>query len=67
MNNFDFVEDRASYQFISNGIRLAVVYHLEDATDILPMWVADMDFAAPKVLIDALQKRLEHPVFRLFF
>ncbi|MDQ0121903.1 cystathionine beta-lyase [Pseudomonas lini] len=32
------------------------------AADVLPMWVADMDFAAPPVIIQALQKRLEHPL-----
>lgn len=31
--------------------------------DTLPMWVADMDFAAPEPVIDALRARLEHPVF----
>jgi len=30
--------------------------------DVLPMWVADMDFAAPPVIIQALQKRMEHPM-----
>lgn len=30
--------------------------------DILPMWVADMDFAAPKPILNALQKQLEHGV-----
>lgn len=30
--------------------------------DVLPMWVADMDFAAPPVVIDALQQRLLHPL-----
>ncbi|MHC8377223.1 MalY/PatB family protein [Pseudomonas sp. MDT1-16] len=30
--------------------------------DVLPMWVADMDFSAPPVIIQALQKRLEHPM-----
>ncbi|SFY24722.1 MalY/PatB family protein [Pseudomonas sp. NFACC36] len=30
--------------------------------DVLPMWVADMDFPAPPVVIDALRKRLEHPM-----
>ncbi len=29
----------------------------------LPMWVADMDFAAPPAVLDALQKRVEHGVF----
>lgn len=29
----------------------------------LPLWVADMDFAAPPVVLDALKRRVEHPVF----
>ncbi|WP_242210072.1 MULTISPECIES: PatB family C-S lyase [unclassified Pseudomonas] len=32
------------------------------SADVLPMWVADMDFAAPPVIIEALQKRLLHPL-----
>ena len=31
--------------------------------DFLPMWVADMDFQAPKPLLDAVKKRLEQGVF----
>ena len=30
--------------------------------NVLPMWVADMDFAAPPVIIEALQQRLLHPL-----
>ncbi|KXK10717.1 MAG: class I/II aminotransferase [Chloroflexi bacterium OLB14] len=30
--------------------------------DVLPMWVADMDFPAPKPILDSLQKLLEHGV-----
>jgi cystathionine beta-lyase len=30
--------------------------------DILPMWVADMDFPAPKPILDALHKQLDHGV-----
>ncbi|HOU23258.1 MAG TPA: PatB family C-S lyase [Anaerolineae bacterium] len=30
--------------------------------DTLPLWVADMDFAAPPVVLEALQRRLEHGV-----
>lgn len=30
--------------------------------DVLPMWVADMDFPAPKPILDALRKRLDHGV-----
>ncbi len=32
-------------------------------TGIIPLWVADMDFAAPDAVIDALRARLQHPVF----
>jgi cystathionine beta-lyase len=31
-------------------------------TDVLPMWVADMDFPVAAPIISALQKRLEHPL-----
>lgn len=31
--------------------------------DILPLWVADMDFAAPPAVLEALQERLTHAVF----
>lgn len=30
--------------------------------DVLPLWVADMDFAAAPPILDALQQRLSHPV-----
>jgi cystathionine beta-lyase len=32
-------------------------------TDIVPMWVADMDYASPVEVIRALKKRAEHGVF----
>jgi cystathionine beta-lyase len=31
--------------------------------DIIPLWVADMDFCSPPAVIDALQKRIAHGVF----
>lgn len=31
--------------------------------EVLPMWVADMDFAVPDPIIQDLRKRLEHPIF----
>ncbi len=30
--------------------------------DLLPLWVADMDFATPPFIIKALKKRLDHPI-----
>lgn len=46
---------------------LEKVYGIEDGSTILPMWVADMDFAAPPQVIHAIKKRLEHPVFGYSF
>jgi cystathionine beta-lyase len=31
--------------------------------DILPFWVADMDFAPPPAVLDAIRSRADHPVF----
>lgn len=31
--------------------------------DLLPMWVADMDFKAPTAVIDALKAKVEHGVY----
>ena len=31
--------------------------------DLLPMWVADMDFATPDFIVEALRARLDHPIF----
>ena len=35
--------------------------------DVLPMWVADMDFESPQCIIDAVKKRSEHPVYGYSF
>jgi len=32
-------------------------------TDVIPMWVADMDLPVAKPIIEALKKRLEHEIF----
>jgi cystathionine beta-lyase len=31
--------------------------------DVLPLWVADMDFAAPPAVVEALRRRVDHGVF----
>ncbi|HOY03699.1 MAG TPA: aspartate aminotransferase, partial [Zoogloea sp.] len=31
--------------------------------DVIPMWVADMDFAAPPAVLEALHARIDHGVF----
>jgi bifunctional pyridoxal-dependent enzyme with beta-cystathionase and maltose regulon repressor activities len=32
--------------------------------DVLPMWVADMDFPVAEPIVRALKNRLEHPLLR---
>ena len=31
--------------------------------DVLPLWVADMDFPAPRPVLDALHKAVDHGIF----
>jgi cystathionine beta-lyase len=31
--------------------------------DVIPLWIADMDFRSPRAIIEALRKRVEHGVF----
>lgn len=47
--------------------KMCEIYNLEDTTNILPMWVADMDFPAPPAVVDALSTRLKHPIFGYTF
>ncbi|MDR1408308.1 MAG: PatB family C-S lyase [Tannerella sp.] len=35
--------------------------------DLMPFWVADMDFRTPDFIVDALKKRCEHPIFGYTF
>jgi cystathionine beta-lyase len=37
------------------------------ASDVLPLWVADMDFPAPPPVIDALRDRIDHGLFGYSF
>lgn len=37
--------------------------HAQPGRDILPFWVADMDFTSPPEVIDALRARVDHGVF----
>ncbi|MDH7483918.1 MAG: PatB family C-S lyase [Spirochaetales bacterium] len=35
----------------------------EHVPDVIPLWVADMDFACAPAIVEALQKRAHHPVY----
>lgn len=62
MSSFEQVIDRRKTRSVKWDL-MELVYGIEDASDILPMWVADMDFAAPKAVTDALHERIEHPIY----
>ena len=57
--NFDKVIDRTG----TNCLKWDACKDVFGKDDILPMWVADTDFEAPKEAIDAMKKRLEHGIF----
>ena len=56
--DFDRVIDRSNTGAIKVE-RMKELYHRDD---ILPMWIADMDFAAPDYILNALKQRLDHPI-----
>lgn len=61
--NFDEIIDRTKSQcakWSNPHVRLSPA---QAAADPLPMWVADMDFRAPDVVIEALSERVGHGVF----
>ncbi len=37
------------------------------SNDLLPLWVADMDFKTPDFIVDAIKKRAEHEIFGYTF
>ena len=56
--NFDEIIKRNNTDSVKYDLR-KVLFGKED---IIPMWVADMDFKTPDFIIDAIRKRFEHPV-----
>ena len=53
--NFDEIVDRRGTH--------AVKWDHCPSDDVIPMWVADMDFKAAPCIMEALRKRVEHGVF----
>jgi cysteine-S-conjugate beta-lyase len=39
------------------------LFKVDPQADVLPFWVADMDFECPQPIIDALHKRVDHGIF----
>ena len=59
MYNFDKIVDRTETGALKTG---ALADRYGDS-NLLAMWVADMDFETPTFITDALRRRMEHPIF----
>ena len=57
MTNFDKLPARSG----SGSVKWD--WYKDKDRDILPMWVADMDFESPPAVLDALRQRVDHGVF----
>ncbi|MCP1145659.1 pyridoxal phosphate-dependent aminotransferase [Lysinibacillus endophyticus] len=66
MFNFDELHNRKNTNSLKWDLfkeRYKAQYKVENVEEILPMWVADMDFAIPQIITDAIKERLDHPIF----
>lgn len=63
MYNFDKVISREGTSCVKYDLRKAVF----GTEDLLPMWIADMDFQSPPAVIDAAQELCNHGIFGYAF
>ena len=61
--NFDTIVDRTNTNCIKYDARTTFF----GKADLLPLWVADMDFRTPDFIVDAITKRAEHEIFGYTF
>lgn len=61
--NFDEVIDRRG----TCSEKVDGMVNVWGKSDLIPMWVADMDFATPPFILEAIRKRCEHPVLGYTF
>ncbi len=59
MSQFDQVIERRN----SGSVKWDLVEELYGSRDVLPMWVADMDFHAPRPVVEAIVARAQHGVY----
>ena len=57
--DFDKIIDRSG----TNALKYSVLKERFGRDDLIPLWVADLDFETPDFITDALRKRLEHSLF----
>ncbi len=61
--NFDEIIERKG----TNSIKYDALKMFFKSDDVLPLWVADMDFKTPDFIIDAIKERTEHEIFGYTF
>lgn len=61
--NFDEVIERRG----TDSVKWDGVKKIWGSDDLIPMWVADMDFRTPPFVIEVLRKRLEHEILGYTF
>ena len=59
--HFDF--DTVIHRYGTDSVKFDFAAEHGYDPDILPLWVADMDFQAPPCVLDALKARVEHGIF----
>jgi cysteine-S-conjugate beta-lyase len=57
------VFDERINRFDTHSVKWDHTGAIFEKEDLLPMWVADMDFRAPQPVIDALTTRIQHGIF----
>lgn len=57
--NFDKIIDRKG----TGAVKFDAIEKVFGKDDLLPLWVADMDFETPDFIVEAMRERLEHPIF----
>jgi len=57
--NFDEILDRKD----SGSVKFDLLKEGFGRKDLIPMWVADMDFRTPDFIVEALKNRIQHEIF----
>ena len=61
MAQYDF--DRLTDRYGTNSLKYDFAVERGYPADVLPLWVADMDFPAPEPVLDALRRAVDHGIF----
>lgn len=57
--DFDTEIDRIS----TSSVKWSFMKRITGLEDLMPLWIADMDFASPPEVVEALKERVTHPIY----